>query len=485
MKKQLYSIAAAALAAALPVVTACSRGPSRPSVLLIVEQGVRADHQSVYGYPRGTTPRAEALSHEGAVFENAYTSTPDPMAALASLLTGRYPPEHGLLLSRGLSPNAETLAEVLKSAGYVTRAVVSTPGVTRESGLLQGFDEIEAVDPAAGEELDGGAAQVTTRAVEWVRNTWDRKQPFLLLLIYSSPQLPYRAPEAFRYRFMDPAASRARVEPMAELWIPFARRFNAREVDLSALDIEALVDLYDAEVAYADDQAGGVVLALRESGLLDRTLVVVTSDRGEDLGEQHRLADPSSLREPNLRIPLLMRLPGRVPAGLRVASLAQDVDVMPTILDLLEVPKPEALSALSVSQYPLEGAARRSVAVSLALGASPGGRVALLLSVRDARYRFTVSPQRPMGLYDISQDPSGALDILASSAPAAAALQRSLREWDGALRPLPGAAPLMPPGAPGAAAAGGMEGRTGPPGAPPAAPSTPRSPSAPGGGTRP
>src|SRR5262249_41735115 len=154
---------------------------------------------------------------------------------------------------------------------------------------------------------------------------------------------------------------------VAEYWMPFAGRYNARLADLSDREMNTLHDLYDAEVLYLDDQIGKVVAGLRELKALDATLLVGTATRGEDLGEQHRLADPSSLREASLRVPLLMRLPGVVPAGRRVAGLAQDVDVMPTILDLLRVKRPATIGRSAVSLAPFLEKTSRATAVSAAI----------------------------------------------------------------------------------------------------------------------
>src|SRR5262249_25521172 len=153
------------------------------------------------------------------------------------------------------------------------------------SGLLQGFDAADAIDPAAADELDGGAAAVTRASLQWLRGDRDRTKPFFLLVLYSSPTLPFHPPDDFRVQFVDPIVSRDRVEVVAEYWMPFAGRYNARLADLSDREMNTLHDLYDAEVLYLDDQIGKVVAGLRELKALDATLLVGTATRGEDLGE--------------------------------------------------------------------------------------------------------------------------------------------------------------------------------------------------------
>lgn len=164
------------------------------------------------------------------------------------------------------------------------------------------------------------------------------------------------------------------------------------------------------------------------------------------LGEDHLLADTSSLRDVNLRVPLLMRFPGHVRAGLRVAGLAQDVDVMPTMLDLLGVARPETVSRTATSLAPLDGPPRRSSAVSTAVRPGPGRSFDLLVSGRDDRYRIVVSSAGVEALFDLQTDPEGAQNALSSSRDAAGRMQKKLADWDAALSAVPGMPPLPPPG---------------------------------------
>jgi arylsulfatase A-like enzyme len=400
---------------------------------------------SLYGYARPTTPRLGSLAPEGAVFDHAYTSCPDEAAAIGSILSGRYPPEHGLLLQRHLRDSVKTLAESLKDAGYATHAITSEMQMSKESGLHQGFEEVEMIDPAESEELDGGAAAVTRRATAWIGGKRDREKPFFLVLVYSSAELPFHPPDKVRFKFVDPIVSRDRVDVVSEYWVPFAVRYNAHQAELSDREMDMLHDLYDAELLYVDDQIGEVVAALRSMNVLDATLLVETATRGEDLGEQHRLADVSSLRESNLRVPLLLRFPGHVPAGLKVEGLAQDVDLMPTILDLVGVARPATISRTAISLAPVGARTKRENSVSTAIRPAAQGSFDLLVSARDDRYRMLVSPRGSEGVFDLSADPEGLVDLSAKSGDVTQRLQRSLAEWDESLQAVPGAPPLPGP----------------------------------------
>lgn len=437
----------------------CGGGPSKPSLLLVVVEGVRADHTSAYGYTRQTTPHLESLANEGVVFESAYTSTPGSTAAIASIVSGRFPPEHGAFLRPVLDESVVTLAEALKEAGYATHLVTSDPRLTTESGFLQGFEGVDTVDPFDVEEMDGGAAQVTAHAGSWLDGGWDGSKPFFLMLVYSSTQLPYSPPGNLKTKYQEFDENPTRVETVAEYWTPYARRYNSGELEISGRELAILGGLYDAEIYNADLHAGEVISDLRKRGLLENTLVVWTSERGEDLGEAHHLADESSLRESNLHVPLVMSFPGKLKPGTRIRSLAQDVDLAPTICDLLEVKAPRTVTATAVS-HAAPGGGQRDDAISVALRPLPQGVVQLEMSIRDAVHRYEISPAGPVALYDLASDPTGNLNLLDTSPEIAEKLHEALGRWDASLKPLPSAslppqaaAPAAPPGAGGANAA--------------------------------
>jgi arylsulfatase A-like enzyme len=427
------------LLAASLLTAGCAGGPAEPSLLLVVTQGVRPDHISAYGYARQTTPRLEALALEGVAFERAYSSTPHAVPALASLLTGRFPPEHGLLLSPTLNPEITTLAEALKSAGFATHVITSYLPLREETGLLEGFDGIEVVDPATDGPLDGGAASVTERALEWLREERDGESPFFLLLVYSSPTLPFDPPEPYRTQFTGAWMNEEALDQASALWLPLARRINSGEINLGTGDVEVLKALYDGELAYLDSKIGELFTAMTEDGILDETLVVVTSDSGEVLGENSRISDESSLSESGLRVPLIMRHPDLAPAGTRIQDIFQDVDLLPTLCDLLGVSPPGSISSMAANRAPLDGGGRRSNAVSVAIRQVSTRVLDLSMSIRDERYRYTLDPQGPGSLFDLQGSDAGE-NILDSSPEVARRMHAQLSEWNDRLGPLPGGA---------------------------------------------
>lgn len=441
MRASLYRAILTGVAVTLGL-TACGGAPERPSVLLILVEGVRADHCSAYGYTRPTTPGLEAVAHEGVLFERAYSSTPYTPAAVASLLSGRYPPEHGMLLRGDLDEAVPTLGEILSDSGYETHAVISDPLLPAAFGLLRGFHKVDLVDPTDTAEADGGAAEVTRRARAWLEDGRDASRPFFMMIVYSSPRLPFAPPEPYPGRFLSGGELPDSVEAATRLWMPFARRFNAGDVEMSARDRATLTSLYDAEIAYADSQVRELVGAMRELALLDETLLVVTSDRGEDLGDGHRLADRTSLGEGNLRVPLLMRHPGLLPGGEREAAPAQDVDLLPTVVGLLGLERPETVSTTAVGHLGEgEGGPGRKGAVSVSIRRLPDGILHLVMSATDGRYRYTLTPMGPESLVDLESADDPPTNLLEEGGEPFERLHGVLMEWDSSLRPIPAADP--------------------------------------------
>ena len=276
-------------------------------LLLITLDTVRADHLGCYGNAEAETPNIDALASRGLRFTEVVTPAPMTQPAHASLLTGLEPPRHGVRDngSAVLDARFETLAERLAAAGYATAGFVGAYVLDERFGLAQGFehydDEVAARIPGRLYFPERSAEAVTDAVLAWLAEKGSREQrPLFLWVHYFDSHLPYDPPE------------------------PFASRFAE--------------DPYAGEIARVDAQLGRLLEALRGSGRLDRTLVVLTADHGEGLGEHGELSHELLTYETTLHVPLIISGPGlftrEIVVDDRVVSL---IDVLPLTLDLLGV----------------------------------------------------------------------------------------------------------------------------------------------------
>ena len=347
-----------ALALAAGGLAACG-APARPNILLVVIDTARADRFPFDGYDRPTAPRLAALAREGAVFTQAFSPAPWTVPAHASLFTGQYPSLHrtdcGALR---LPDEAVTLAETLRDAGYRTVGYTANPWVSTTYNFQQGFDTFgETWRKVPPDSEDTGASLTNEQALRFLRwrqeNDEARRQPFFLFINYFEPHLPYHPPEPERSRLLRPGASAARVERLRHLGHPDEMRFILGRSDLTTEDLRILSDLYDGEIAYADRRLGEVTALLRESGILDDTIVAVAGDHGENIGDHGLMDHKMSVHDTLLHVPLVLRYPRRVAPGQTIASLVQLHDLYPTLLALAGVAPPRGVT---IEALPLPGA---------------------------------------------------------------------------------------------------------------------------------
>jgi arylsulfatase A-like enzyme len=323
--------------AALPCASCDSANLKRPNVLLITMDTTRSDHLSVYGYDRPTSPHLELFAKEGVRFDLAYAPSATTGPSHASIFTSMYPIAHrvvknGLILGEEL----QTLAELLAMHGFQNAAIVSSFVLDAQFGYAQGFQRYDAdFDPATStmttdkweqfdvrEGFDRRADETTRRAVHWLREERDASSPFFLFVHYFDPHTPYRPPE------------------------PYATTFARDTDDEMALAIDA----YDAEIAFTDHEIGRLLAALEELHLTADTLVIVTSDHGEGLGQHGHKEHGVYIYEEAVRAVLLMRRPGQLPSGLILSEPVELLDLAPTILDLLDLPAEQTHQGRSLAE---------------------------------------------------------------------------------------------------------------------------------------
>jgi arylsulfatase A-like enzyme len=317
----------------------------RPNLLLISIDTLRADRLGTYGYARPTSPALDArLGARGVVFENAWSQSPKTTPSHMTMLTSLLPSAHGVGMWEGqgpaprLSRRVHTLAELLKNAGYATAAFTAGAHMHRDRGFGQGFDVYRH-------------GRMLPRAVEYLR-AYPRRPFFLFFHTYDVHD-PYLPPREVAQAFVTepvPAieAAIAGITRVAGVWPQAHERFWAPVDPRDPRHVRHVSDLYDAVIRRMDDRVVTTLLdTLDTLGLAEETLVVFLSDHGEEFQEHGRFLH-ESLSPEVLHVPLILRLPGRLPAGRRVRDPVCLVDVLPTLLDLLGVPAPAVAQGRSL-----------------------------------------------------------------------------------------------------------------------------------------
>ena len=355
----LLVVAGAVRASAVPLRTA--RAGNRPSVILVSLDTLRADRLGSMGYPRDTTPRLDELAAEGIVFEQAISPAPWTLPAHVSLLTSQLPNEHRVRRVEGhVRRNHLLLSECFRNAGYRTAAFTGGGYVSAGYGYNQGFEIYQDHNEGA----EGGPEGIAQAALDWVRQVGD--QPFFLFVHTYEPHGPYQQKE-----FVRPADRGRLTDEMIAGTVKSV-------ADPSAAERRYISDLYDGDIANTDRVIGGLLLTLREEGLLDRTIVVVTSDHGEDLWDHDAVEIPRhghTLYEEIVHVPLLMRAPSLVPAGIRLQTPVSLIDLAPTLLALAGLPPRASMHG-------------QNMAAALEAGAEPEMRPLLSEAVRYGPPRY-------------------------------------------------------------------------------------------------
>ncbi|HUT01304.1 MAG TPA: sulfatase [Phycisphaerae bacterium] len=343
------------LASFLPFLVCPSRvlngAPARPNILFIMIDTLRSDHVACYGYSKPTTPNLDRLAREGVRFATFRSASPWTMPSLMTMFSSLHPTVHGATnYQRRASLKVPTLAERLKRLGYArTVGIVGNPTVNSRYGFAQGFDvyddytiffahELGVFDAAGAERPRSVVDSVTSQTVTRMGAEWLTKHrtesPWFLFLLYFDPHSAYVPPPPWHRKF-DPhpdAPGRNRAVQASDLM--------GKKVAPDRL--EHVVALYDGEIGYTDHCIGALLARLDALGLRDDTLVVVVSDHGEEFLDHGGFLHGRSLYEELTRAVLLLRCPGRLPAGKVVSVPAAHLDLTPTLLECVgEKPDPE------------------------------------------------------------------------------------------------------------------------------------------------
>ena len=435
MRRTLLPLAAviAALAIVQPMASAAlerralARVPAAasagPNIVLLVADTLRADHLSMYGYAR-PTPRVDRLASEGLAFIDAYSASSWTLPAHASLMTGRRMHEHraGRQSHPFLDGQFPTLAEVLGRAGYVSGGfVANTFWCGRQTGLSRGFVHYEDFYTKLGDALARtvlgrllvyevlprvglmdipgrkSAADINDHLLRWIDGLAGR--PFFVFANYMDVHGPYIPPPAYDGRYAGAKLDRRLGSEIELGQLDENARVPAPEV------LRASIDRYDEALAYLDAQIGRLLDELQRRGLLDKTIVVFTSDHGENFGEHNLIYHGHSLYQEQIRIPLMVRFPPRIPARTRESRPVGLEQVPAMILDLAGVAHdaiPDAAPDAAIG-----GDAVAVSEVGRRRGVPPAWPTATgsLESLQTERWQLILNDSGATELYDLATDP--------------------------------------------------------------------------------
>lgn len=359
--------------------------PKHPNgIILISIDTCRADYLSCYGYLRQTTPNIDQLAAQSVIFKNAISPVPTTRPAHCSMLAGTIPPYHGVHgnLDDRLRDSTVTLAEILKENGFKTAAFVSAFVMDSQFGLSQGFDIYN--DSFVQKERLG--EQTNRFVLEWLEQ--HKNGRFFLFLHYFDPHAPYAPPEPFAFKFAG--------------------------------------DPYAGEIAYVDHCIGLIILKLKDLGLFDSSLIIVTSDHGEMLGEHGEQYHSYFIYQSAIKVPLIFKFPGQSESR-EITDLVGLIDIVPTVCGLLDIEPPAVVQGMDLGPYFFDkaGAVGQRQIYCGSLQPTNYGCNSLLGVVTD-RFKY-IQTTRPE-LYDIVADPQESNNLIGLHPRRADILRNTLKQ---------------------------------------------------------
>ncbi|MBN1996943.1 sulfatase [candidate division KSB1 bacterium] len=457
-----------------------------PNILLISIDSLRPDHLSLYGYHKETSPNLELFAAQGIIYENAFSAANWTGAAVSSLLTGLYPTCHGYTNRRYyLDPDVESIATLLQRAGFYTICFSNNLYISHKTGMSQGFDKflyqgkeerqdsgkdliakesrlaakLKNVLPARPKSLlkdvldhanhkrmltrDKGAFKTETAFKKWF-NRYNGEKPFFAYIHYQEPHSVYFPPFPFRRRFF----SGSWVYESKYLDFDLIDFFGGK-VEFTEQQINHYKELYDGEIAYLDWRLGRLLDYLKHNRVLDNTVVIVTADHGENMGENGYFWHAFCLYDSLIRIPLIIRYPEWFASASLSSELVQIVDIVPTLADGLNLNWPfskvrqgESLlakkhrSAVLVETFSAEKMVKRWLKRRNDLEMQDFQQYFRdLVAYRTNKYKLIKSSDGGSEFYDLENDPLEGQNLYHQDDPRVIACEKKLDEWTGTFSP--------------------------------------------------
>ncbi len=394
------------------------------NVIVILIDALRSDHLGCYGYKLPTSPAMDKLARESLLFRHSFSQSTHTKPSISSLFTSLYPSQHNVMLgnrhdasgrfySDVLDDSLKTLAEFLHGAGFNAAGFLEQGQLHSYMGFSQGFTYYNSYLK--------GAREINGDFFRWLPENKHRK--FFAYLHYLDVHAPYAPSERYKKMFVKQKSDHIIPSQVAD-WRKFKRQFDAIKDELTEADIDQLKALYDAEIRELDDQLAVLFERLKEAGVYDKSLIILTADHGDSFMEHGEIDHGTTLYEEVLRVPLMVRFPGGRYAGVSDVN-AETIDLLPTILDFFNIDAKEdtlmGQSLLAVVDSSRTFAERPVFSERLQL-----------LSLREGNYKFIYNTNEEKGqLYDLSTDPGEHANLYdrAEDRQVAQRLQKKLLAW--------------------------------------------------------
>lgn len=427
------------------------RSPGRPNVLLIVLDATRAADLSLHGYERSTTPNLDRFAARAVVYERAIATSCWSLPCHASIFTGLYPTGHGADDERQfLDRRQPTMAGILSGMGYRTVALCEKRDLGPGTGMDRGFQLFDQVGRGPGQAglrrlengvgrllgtRDAGLGRISRRVRRLLPGLASSEQPFFLFISTLESHIPYQPPSRFD-RFRPPGVSRRQAAAVnQDRWAYMTGR-----AAMGARDFEVLRALYDAGIAYADAGIGRLLGWLEELRLLERTMVIITADHGENLGEHGLMAHGYCLYDTVVHVPLLIHYPRGAASPGRVGHQVQSVDLLPTVLSVTGAsPTPGGLPGLDLlgpGRHPYTVAEQARPDMSVFRRRFPDVDLSHhdreLRMIRTDHLKLIRSSDGRHELYDLAEDPGELRNLIEERPSDAAELGAELERWQAA-----------------------------------------------------
>lgn len=430
----------------------------KPNILLIVLDTARADRFSCYNYERNTTPFLASFSEEATLYPNATSPSPWTLPSHASIFTGLYPSAHGTTWKNAvLADHFQTLPEILSEKGYLTMGFCNNPAVADISGLDQGFERFVEIwrdnimNPTLFYRIewffrrflgrnDGGALRTNQWVAEWFDRMYRGDRPFFLFINLMECHLWYDAPDRYHELYLEGDLSPAVEKLNSSDLYPILAGY----ISLSDREWRDFGGIYDGDIHYLDRRLEDLIRFLGKEGYLDDTIVVITSDHGEHLGEHGMIDHMMSLYEPLLRIPLIIRVPEGYPDLPVPDRTVQTVDIYPTILALIGLD--EGANREKIQGISLIGQTADTRGMMIAEHEPPVERILDFLedypagteilkydrslkSIQIGSFKYIWGSKGEPELYDLSNDPGEVVNLVEERNEIASDMERRLMEW--------------------------------------------------------